>query len=598
MRFFVRTDRWRPWVPLAFSVAVLVGDATFAVRPIMGYFEDTSVWPREPFVRSVAAYLIFATALDLLVWRFSRAARHHVMLRLACLSAVAAVLTLAAGEARSLPIFAVVLIFGVVALGRFTWPIAAAAAAVVLWPLLVRPAPPDPPDFAAIPSRRSPNLVAIVLDTVRTERTSAYGHTRDTTPHLRVLAARGVRFDRAYGTGSWSLPNHASLFTGLATERHGAHDAHNYLDTEHATLASLLAEHGYETVGWSGNPWLGHGTGMARGFHAMHEPWRTTHMKWFMMAYRTYNGVFAPGRDKGGADTLAGLRRWLAERDPGRPYFLFVNLMEPHGPYQDVPREMRRRYSDPDLSWRALESAGQRSWQAAQNGAPLAEADLPLLLDLYDGAIATGDMYLGEILALVGEEAIVAVLSDHGEFTGEHTLYGHPGTLYEPTLRIPFVMAGGPLPRSLVLDGLVSMADVMPTFLGFAGVAPPPGLDGIDLRPLLAGAKHPDRTITAEQFAEKGGQESAWRENRPDLWSLVDGTTQAVLRGTTKRIVVEDGTDVAFDLARDPGEDHPLPGNSVGLAARVPDTASDGEAPRLDEGRRRALEALGYVGER
>jgi arylsulfatase A-like enzyme len=259
---------------------------------------------------------------------------------------------------------------------------------------------------------------------------------------------------------------------------------------------------------------------------------------------------------------------------------------------------MRRRFSDPRLSWRELEHAGQRAWAASQNGVPLAEADFPLLLDLYDGAIATGDMYLGEILALVGEEPIVAVLSDHGEFTGEHTLYGHPGTLYEPTLRIPLVMAGDRLPRGVAVDGLVSMADLMPTFLGLAGVAPPPGLDGIDLRPLLAGAPHPDRTITAEQFAEKGGQANSWRKHRPDVWNLVDGTTQAVLRGTTKRIVVDDGTDVAFDLARDPGEEHPLPGDSVALAARVPDAPVEGETPQLEEGQRRALEALGYLGRR
>ena len=220
----------------------MVGDATFAVRPIMGYFEETSIWPGEPFVRSVAVYLIFATTLDLLAWRFLSAARRHVLLRLVFISAVGAALTLVAGEIRSLLIFLVVLAFGVVALGRFTWPIAAIGAVVVLWPLFVRPAPPDPPEIAAIPSPRPPDLVAIVLDTVRTERTSAYGHTRDTTPHLRELSARGVRFDRAYGTGSWSLPNHASLFTGLTTERHGAHDAHNYLDAEHPTLAALLAE--------------------------------------------------------------------------------------------------------------------------------------------------------------------------------------------------------------------------------------------------------------------------------------------------------------------------------------------------------------------
>ena len=129
-------------------------------------------------------------------------------------------------------------------------------------------------------------------------------------------------------------------------------------------------------------------------------------------------------------------------------------------------------------------------------------------------------------------------------------------------------------------------------------MAPPPGLDGIDVRPLLAGATHPDRTITAEQFSEKGGQESSWRENRPDIWNLVDGRTQAVLRGTAKRIVVEDGTDVTFDLARDPGEENPLPGDALGLVARVPEPPAQSETLQIDEGQRRALEALGYAGER
>ncbi len=171
----------------------------------------------------------------------------------------------------------------------------------------------------------------------------------------------------------------------------------------------------------------------------------------------------------------------------------------------------------------------------------------------------------------------------------------------DPVLQLKLtslILAGGPVPGGIVMDGLVSMADLLPTFLGFAGVTPPPGLDGIDLRPLLAGVTHPDRTITAEQFSERGGQQNGWRKGRPALWNLVDGTSQAVLRGTTKRIVIDDGTDVAFDLARDPGEEHPLPGGSVGLAARVPAAPAEGKAPKLDEGQRRALEALGYVGER
>ena len=152
MRHFIRMDRWRPWVPLVFAVGVLVGDATFAVRPIMGYFEESSIWPREPFVYSLLAYLVFATVLDLLAWRLVPASRRHPLLRLLFLCGVGTVLTLAAGEVRSLPILPIVLAFGVVGLGRFTWPVAGVGFAAALWPLFLRPAPPAAPAFTAVPT--------------------------------------------------------------------------------------------------------------------------------------------------------------------------------------------------------------------------------------------------------------------------------------------------------------------------------------------------------------------------------------------------------------------------------------------------------------
>ena len=97
--------------------------------------------------------------------------------------------------------------------------------------------------------------------------------------------------------------------------------------------------------------------------------------------------------------------------------------------------------------------------------------------DLLDGAIAAADAMLGEVLEMVGEEPILVVVSDHGELFGEHTLFGHSNTLYEPLIRIPMVIAGGALPRGLVVQEVVSLVDIMPTLLAMAAIRAP-AVDG------------------------------------------------------------------------------------------------------------------------
>lgn len=596
MRYFARIPRRWPWAGLAFAVGLLAGDALFVARPTFGWFEEASLWPRGPLLGAFTAYVACAAGIDWMAQAPWPASRQAFVPRVLLLAVVGAALAVAANESRSLPLLGFAAGFAFVALGRFTWPVAVAVALFGLWPAIAPADPPAPPRLAAAPPPGAPSFVIVALDTVRRDRTSAYGHARDTTPNLARLAERGVRFDRAYGTASWSLPNHASLFTGLGTARHGAHNEHLALAAEHATLAAVLAEHGWETFSSSGNPWLGHGTGMARGFHHVHEPWRAVHMKWFLLFWRVWAGLAAPDRDKGGADTVAVLARWLGERDASRPYLVFVNLMEAHGPYQDVPREPRRRFTDARLSLRELETVGMRGWEASQNGEPLPDGLRPDVLDLYDGAIYAADAYLGEILALVGDEPIVAVLADHGEYAGERTLYGHPNLLYEGTLSMPLVMAGGPLPEGATVDALVSTADVMPTLLAIAGVEPPPGLDGIDLRPLVLGAAPAERTLVAESYRPPDSDES-WPKNRPEMAAELRARKRAVIRGHTKRIVGEDGTDLAFDLSRDPGETRPLPAAPAWLDANAPGPPSNGSAAPLDPGQRRALEALGYIAE-
>jgi arylsulfatase A-like enzyme len=578
------------------AAGLLVADCLFVVGPYMAQFNVASLWPL--LMGALGLYLLLCVGLDLAV-QLLAPARSSVWIRGGAILAVAVGLTMAGGEARSLPLLAVAGLFAVLALGRFSWPLAAVAAAIALYPAVKSPSPLEngresAPLHAAAPPQAGPSFVVVVLDTVRADHTSAYGYPRDTTPNLARLSARGVRFERAYATGHWSLPSHASLFTGLLASRHGAHTEHLALDRQHPTLAELLARHGYETANFTGNAWIGAGTGMTRGFQRNHESWRSYHVDIMLLGKRIYRALMAPDWDKGGTESVTGIRRWLAERDATRPYFLFVNLYEPHGPYQHVPRAFRRRFSDPGLSLRALEAIGNRVMTATQNGNRLSAGDTSAGLDLLDGAIAASDALLGEILELVGDDPIVVVLADHGELFGEHTLFGHSNTLYEPLIRIPMVIAGGDVPSGVVAGDVVSLVDVMPTLLALAGIRAP-AVDGVDLRPLLhEGGRLERRRVRAEQFSPDT-LAHGWAHQRPDEVEYLHARKQAVVSRDLKRIIASDGSDLGYDLRTDPGEERPFPGQETQLSARVPEPEEGRAPPALDPVQSKMLEVLGYL---
>jgi arylsulfatase A-like enzyme len=598
MQFFLRTRRGWPSVGLALAAGLLVGDCLFVVGPYMEQFQAGSIWPL--LGDALGIYALLAVGLDLALQLLGpvRAAR-SVWSRMGTILAVGVALVVAAGEARSLPLLAAAGLFAVLALGRFTWPVAAVVTAVALHPMTQSPSLPEAGGGEA-PARVSPALagkpsfVLVVLDTVRADRTSAYGYERDTTPNLARLAARGVRFERAYATACWSLPSHASLFTGLLPSRHGAHNEHLALDGRHPTLAELLASRGYETANVTANAWIGPGTGMSRGFQQNHESWRSYHVDFMLLAKRVYFALLAPDRDKGGADSVAGIRRWLSERDARRPYFLFVNVFEAHAPYQHVPRAFRRRFSAAELSLRELEAIGTRVLTATQNGNLLSLSDTAAGSDLLDGAIAAADAVLGEILELAGDDPIVVVASDHGELFGEHTLFGHSNTLYEPLIRVPLVIAGGSLPQGSVVQEIVSLADIAPTLLAMAG-AVAPEVDGTDLAPLFHAGEHRGRRqARAEQFRPTE-LAHGWPHNRPAEIRYLFARKQAVLSGSLKRIVAADGSDSGYDLATDPGEERPFPGSETNLGAHIPEAQATGADVEFDPFQRKMLEVLGYL---
>lgn len=315
-----------------------------------------------------------------------------------------------------------------------------------------------------------------------------------------------------------------------------------------------------------------------------------------MTGWRIWHRFVAPDRDKGGAEVVDGVRRWQEARDRARPALLFVNLMEAHAPYQEVPVRWRRAWTDPAISRPQLEAIGERSHMAQVLGTAVPEDDLGTTLDLQDGAIAAADAYLGQIVEIVGDDAVWVVVSDHGELLGEHGLWGHNLGLWEPLVAVPMVVAGPGWPEGAVVDDPVSLVDVAPTVAAMAGAALPEPVAGVDLGPVVRGEHSlTDRTLVAEHL-------------RTDFltagWQMLDPTGDhasirarraAVRKGDLKRMLAEDGTDEGYDLAIDPLEEHPLPGAELPLAVSLPTPGATTPVPALDQATTDALKALGYL---
>lgn len=295
--------------------------------------------------------------------------------------------------------------------------------------------------YRASPTDKS--IVFVVLDTVRADRLHACGYERPTTPVIDALVAEGASLScEARAPGSWTLPSHASFFTGLPVQVHrtdktsgdcepdcfgvngaGAHR----LEEGFPVLAEALSKRGYQTVMISSNPVVSEFSSLDRGFDVVH-------------AARGWGELR-------GDELLAQVRSTLrSELDPNQPLFLFVNVAEAHDPFLAIP------YRHPYLPPRAMRdySRAQGSeWEGllADTLEPAHEAELLAHLgDLYDYGIERADGALGRLMGMLDrhgwtEQGVrLVVVSDHGEYLGEHGLFDHGIDLLEPQQRVPLLV--------------------------------------------------------------------------------------------------------------------------------------------------------------
>ena len=403
----------------------------------------------------------------------------------------------------------------------------------------------DEPGGAAQTPPGPPSILLISIDTTRADHLGCYGRQPSPTPHIDRWADEGVVFERALTPIPITLPAHTTLLTGTLPWRHGVRDNGVYrVPPDLPTLAETLAEAGYDTAAVVGAAVLDRQYGLDRGFGTYDD-------------VKTAGGGLAIAERRAEQVTDAALARAEHLRPP---FLLFVHYFDPHAAY-DPPAAFAERY----------------------RGEP------------YVGEIASVDAEVGrlgeslEARGLLGN-AVVVVVSDHGESLGEHGEATHGVFLYQSTLHVPLVVRAPGWPRGRRVSGTVSLADVAPTLLDLAGLPALEHADGRSLQAAVDGEADP-RWLPLE--SEFGLNSYGWSP----LVGLTDGQLKWV--GAPRPEL--------YDLTTDPNERHDLAGGDEPEVRRLSglwrervtgDRRSrplEGESSREDTERMERLAALGYV---
>lgn len=411
------------------------------------------------------------------------------------------------------------------------------------------PAPPPGPD-----------VVLVVVDTLRADHLGVYGYDRPVSPHLDALAAGAIVYTDATSSTSWTLPSFASLVTGAWPYRHGA-GVHNGAENTRAplardglpTVAERFAAHGWHTGAIVSNPYLTRRFGIDRGFAHYDDRLATlpdtpeeTVRQWKRTSARIAR-LYRPANEM----TDAAIAWWTSTP---APRFLMLHYMDVHTPRRPPAEDRRAVGGDGDVA-------------------------------AYDASIRYVDRELARFLAAAGEP-IVVFTADHGEELGQRPgVYagedlgatGHGHTLYQELVRVPLVVrAPGRAPQRV--DRPVRTVDVPTTLLALAGLPGLPG-DGVPLWEALGGPPVADEPPVIAHALRYGTEKRAAR------------------RGPLKLIDTRFGPEL-YDLAADPGERDNLaatrPDDVTRLAAELP-PVSDAPVHAIDDQTREALRGLGYV---
>jgi arylsulfatase A-like enzyme len=454
-----------------------------------------------------------------------------------------------------------------------------------------------------------PNILLIIMDAARARNLSCYGYHRPTTPNLERFAERCVVYETAISPAGWSLPSHASIFTGLYPSHHGAHDQHKYLLPEYPTMAELLRSQGYHTLAICHNAYVSRTTGLDRGFEKFNPVVEKLPRRLRKIKRKAESGVAALlGRRDNGARlinkrAIAALRRLQTEE---RPFFMFTHYLEPHAPYR--PPRKYNRYLPRGTSAREANRINQDRVKYLADLVTMYEQDFKILTDLYDGEITYLDTRINQVLSWLEEsgmldQTMVIITADHGENVGDHQLMGHTYCLYDTLLHVPLIIH---YPKGITAPGRVEhqvqTLDLLPTILSILGDTSSETYRSLQGHDLLSSTKH-DYTIAEQANPDL----TAFYKRFPDVdVSRYDRALKMIRTDRHKYIWCSDGKHELYDLKADPDEESNIISENPDIAKvldrRLTEWRNSFEAalpldqvPEFDEAVKARLRALGYL---
>jgi arylsulfatase A-like enzyme len=389
------------------------------------------------------------------------------------------------------------------------------------------------------PEPRPPDVLLITLDTTRADHLGVYGYGRDTSPNLDRFAHDAVTYQRAWASGAWTLPTHASMLTGKQITSHGArfnlltpdvalseifegdfftkHKA-NRLAEDEVTLAELLVQKGYATAAFAGGPWLAPPFGLMQG-------------------YALADSNVASPKGRSAEELTNNLIAWMSSIPTDQPLHALINYFDPHSPYDPPPG------FDEFPGAKVPLDPGQDGL-FINGGKKLSDAQRTAVVDRYDGEIQYMDHHIGRLLGALRdngryENALIIVVGDHGELFGEHGVMGHGRWLYEEVIRVPLIIRhpGGKMSGTSVASP-VSQVDLLPLIASELSFQLPDGIDGLPV-----GARD---VVLAEAFRDPFSVTTYKNRYDRDLASLI--------RWPWKLIASDTGEREIFDLETDPRE--------------------------------------------
>lgn len=327
---------------------------------------------------------------------------------------------------------------------------------------------------SSLPEARTgaPNVIVIVVDTLRADHLSSYGYERDTSPFMDSLAAEGVRFENAFAPSSWTQPSHASMLTGRYTFEHQAETTP--LDKTYPTIGEALQASGYRTGAFSANTlFFTRRQGFGRGFLHFEDNYKSipdaflnSSLYGFLFDYYglrkglSYEGV--PTR-RYADDINRSVIDWI-DKDKDKPFFVFMNYFDVHDPYTP-PEPYRSKYAS------TSDPGGLINGFVERYSPSLTSEQIQSEIDAYDGSIAYVDDQIKALFSELEarglfENMIVIVTSDHGESFGEHGLLQHSASLYLPEIHVPLIVWRPEIvPTGKTIDTPVTIAAIPATVL-------------------------------------------------------------------------------------------------------------------------------------